>query len=123
MSNVQNIFRSLQRTGSLNLPVCHLVIQSPAEFQKRLVYILQPFIEDGRAIVYIDDIMIASDTVEANLETLRDVLKTLKKHNFELNLTKCKFLRKEIEYLGYTISCNNIYRVKFYHQRQLLNRP
>lgn len=46
----------------------------PAEFQKRLVNILQFLMRDNKIIVYIDDIMITIETVKANLEILRQVL-------------------------------------------------
>lgn len=52
--------------------------------------------------------MIATETVEANLDVLKHVLLTLKAHGFELNHDKCKFLRQRIEYLGYTIASNEI---------------
>lgn len=82
--------------------------ESPAEFQKRLVNILQPLIRKDKVVVYIDDIMIASCTVEENLETLRDTLNILKSHSFELNYDKCQFLKKEVQYLGYIISDQGI---------------
>lgn len=82
--------------------------EAPAEFQKRLVNILSTFINENKVIVYIDDIMIATDTVEENVKTLRKVLQTLKRYGFELNVSKCKFLRKQVEYLGYVISNTGI---------------
>lgn len=78
--------------------------EAPAEFQKRLIQILQPLVRQDKVIVYIDDILIASDLVESNLQTLKKVLVELKKYCFELNLGKCQFLKKRIEYLGYVIS-------------------
>lgn len=82
--------------------------EAPAEFQQRVVNILQPLIREGKVIVYIDDSIIATGTVKANLEILRDVFIILKQYSFELNLSKCKFLKKEIEYLGYIVSENKI---------------
>ncbi|XP_018316620.1 uncharacterized protein [Mycetomoellerius zeteki] len=82
--------------------------ESPAEFQKRIVNILQSFIDEDKVIVYIDDIMIASKSIDENLSTLKEVLLTLKSYNFELNLAKCKFLKRKIEYLGYIVSHNSI---------------
>lgn len=59
-------------------------------------------------IIYIDDVLISSVTVEENLKTLDKILLVLKKYNFALNLSKCKFLKKEIEFLGYVINENGI---------------
>lgn len=46
--------------------------------------------------------------VEANLEVLREILITLKRYGFELNMKKCQFLKRQIEYLGYILSHNKI---------------
>jgi len=82
--------------------------EAPAEFQKRLVMILNSFIRQGKVIVYIDDILIPSSTIQDNLNTLKEVLIELKRYNFQLNLQKCSFLKTTIEYLGYIISPKGI---------------
>lgn len=56
----------------------------------------------------IDDILIASSSVEENLSVLIEVLLILRKYGFELNFAKCNFLKKEIEFLGYIISNNQL---------------
>ncbi|XP_029169193.1 uncharacterized protein LOC114939131 [Nylanderia fulva] len=78
--------------------------ESPAEFQKRLIQILSPLIRQDKVLVYIDDVLIASKTIRENLEVLEEVLVLLKMYGFELNYQKCKFLRKQVEFLGYVIS-------------------
>ncbi|KMQ85932.1 hypothetical protein RF55_15252 [Lasius niger] len=82
--------------------------EAPAEFQKRLIQILNPLIRQDKVIVYIDDVLIASETVEENIGILKEVLQILKKYNFELNYQKCKFLRKKIQFLGYVITAEGI---------------
>ncbi|KMQ90234.1 retrovirus-like pol polyprotein, partial [Lasius niger] len=82
--------------------------EAPAEFQKRLIQILQPLIREDRVIVYIDDILIPSITVQDNLSVLKEVLLLLKRYNFEVNYNKCMFLKKELEYLGYILSPSGI---------------
>lgn len=44
--------------------------EAPAEFQKRINYILQSLIRIDKVLVYMDDILIPSTTVEENLEIL-----------------------------------------------------
>lgn len=82
--------------------------EAPAEFQKRLIQILNPLIRDDKVIIYIDDILIPSETVDENLRTLSEVIIIFKRYGFELNLAKCKFLRKNIEFLGYIISAEGM---------------
>lgn len=79
--------------------------EAPAEFQKRIVQLLRPLIDKDKIIVYIDDVMIPTETVDENLE---QVLLLLKRYNLELNFSKCRFLQSKIEYLGYVISDKGI---------------
>lgn len=80
--------------------------KAPKEFQKRLNQILQPLIRADQICVYMDDILIHSDSVsvEENLEVTRKVLMLLKQYEMQINYKKSCFLRKEIEYLGYVIT-------------------
>ena len=82
--------------------------EAPAEFQKRLLYILDELLRSGKILLYIDDILIHSTTITENLQVLREVLITLKKYGLELNLSKCMFLKRKIEFLGYVVSANGI---------------
>jgi len=82
--------------------------EAPAEFQKRLLHVLQPLIREDKVIVYMDDVLIPSESVEQNIAIMKDVLTLLKKYKFELNYNKCQFLKKKIEFLGYIISVNGI---------------
>nr|XP_029732867.1 uncharacterized protein K02A2.6-like [Aedes albopictus] len=74
---------------------------SPAVFVKYLTKVLSPFIRDERLIVFIDDILIASKTIEEHLQTVKDVLETLADNGLELQLTKCQFVKTCVEFLGY----------------------
>jgi len=56
--------------------------------------------------VYMDDILIPTETVKENLFLIEEVLTTLKR--FEVNYSKCQFLKSRIEFLGYIISQNSI---------------
>jgi len=82
--------------------------EAPAEFQKRLLFVLRPLIREDRVIVYMDDVLIPSKSVEDNIATIRDVLVLLKKYGFKLNYEKCQFLKRKIEFLGYLLSEHGI---------------
>jgi hypothetical protein len=60
------------------------------------------------SLVYLDDIIIYSDTFENHLKHLCDILLTLRKYSLKINFEKIEFFRKSIEYLGYIISCDGI---------------
>jgi len=55
-------------------------------------------------LVYLDDIIIFSRTVEEHLERLREVLERLKDAGLKLKPSKCHLLRKSVGYLGHVIS-------------------
>lgn len=57
---------------------------------------------DSFAIIYLDDILIASDTLEEHLRHLNIILERLNRAGFRLNRTKCEFLKSEISFLGRT---------------------
>jgi len=82
--------------------------EAPAEFQKRIIQVLNSLIREDKIIIYMDDILIPSETVEQNLSVLEEVILALRKHRLELNFEKCKFLRKSIKFLGYVISAGGI---------------
>ncbi|XP_062707754.1 uncharacterized protein LOC109406092 isoform X1 [Aedes albopictus] len=80
---------------------------SPAMFVKYITKVLDPFIRDGRIVVFIDDMMIASKSVEEHLQTLSKVLQVLSDNHLELQLSKCHFLKTRTEYLGYDVKFNS----------------
>ena len=59
--------------------------------------------------VYIDDILVTGSTLEEHLRNLEEVLHRLDEAGLHLNLTKCFFLRKSIEYLGHVIDRDGIH--------------
>lgn len=59
-------------------------------------------------VVYVDDILIISETMEEGIERIRTVLEKLTSVGFSLKLTKCSFLKKRIEFLGFEISEGNV---------------
>lgn len=58
--------------------------------------------------VYIDDILIASKNEEDHRKHLKTVFEILKKHGLRLNLAKCEFGKREVEFLGYLINGDGI---------------
>lgn len=96
--------------------------EAPAEFQNRILQIFDPLIRSNKILIYIDDILIPTITVTDNLKVLKQVLIFLKKYGLELNLEKCTFLRKEIEYLGYLITAKGITMCKR-HIQAILDFP
>ena len=77
---------------------------SPATFQTMMNDIFQDLIFMGKIVIYLDDILIFSKTLEEHREIVKQVLERLRKHKLYLNHNKCEFEKTEIEYLGMIIS-------------------
>ncbi|VEN50974.1 unnamed protein product [Callosobruchus maculatus] len=80
---------------------------APAVFQRAINRALGN-LRNTEALVYLDDILIPSETVEDNLTSLGNVLQALKNAGFSLNLKKCHFLQDKLEYLGREVSAEGI---------------
>lgn len=77
-------------------------VNSPSCYQRAIDKALGS-LKDNIAFVYIDDVLCPAKTIEEGLERLREVINTLSKAGFVLNLSKCKFFQTTIEYLGVVI--------------------
>jgi hypothetical protein len=79
------------------------VCNGPAVFQ-RLMNTVLGNLRFGKVICYMDDLLIATETLEENIACLEQVLDLLVTNGLTINLEKCKFFRKNITFLGYEIS-------------------
>ena len=61
-----------------------------------------------RVYVYIDDILVASETQEQHLEDLENVFKTLSANGMVIQRTKCVLGKSSLEFLGYRVDSNGI---------------
>ncbi|GBG62156.1 hypothetical protein CBR_g29355 [Chara braunii] len=59
-------------------------------------------------LVYLDDILVYSRTLEDHLGHLRRVLETLRRAKYKANRDKCEFVRQELEYLGHFVTPEGI---------------
>ncbi len=59
-------------------------------------------------LVYIDDIIIYSETFEQHLRDLQNVFDRIRGAQMYMKVGKCKFLRRELTYLGHVVSINGI---------------
>ena len=80
---------------------------APAIFQRLMQRVLDGVNpEDGQSFadVYIDDVLVFSQTADDHVEHLRMVLDRLRKAGLKLKPKKCHFVRQSIEYLGHVIT-------------------
>jgi hypothetical protein len=65
--------------------------------------ILKPFLRKF-VLVFLDDILIYSSSLEDHIVHLRLVLEKLREHHLYMKMSKCSFAQTSLEYLGHIIS-------------------
>ena len=80
---------------------------APPTFCRMMNYIFSLF-KNEFVLLYLDDILVFSETEEEHEEHLRLVLDKLREHKFYAKFSKCEFWLKEVVYLGHIISTEGI---------------
>ncbi|XP_025264171.1 uncharacterized protein LOC112637817 [Camponotus floridanus] len=76
---------------------------APATFQRLLDKVLGPNLEP-HVFVYLDDIIVISETFNEHLELLTETFRRLREARLKLNPDKCKFCVDQLRYLWDTLS-------------------
>ena len=78
---------------------------APNEFHS----FIDQFVQELEGVVaYFDDLIIQGKTYEECKSRLIKVLNKLRKYNLHVNINKCKFFQKSVEYLGHIISAKGL---------------
>jgi hypothetical protein len=80
---------------------------APASFQCAMNSVLETFLRKF-VMVFLDDILIYSPSLEVHYQHIRMVLAKLREHQFFLKMKKCSFVKHELKYLGHVISRNGV---------------
>ena len=73
---------------------------SPATLQTMMDGILEELITKGVVVVYPDDTLIFTKTLEEHWEVIHKVVALLQLHNLSLKPEKCEFEKTSVAYLG-----------------------
>ena len=83
------------------------LVNSGASFQRLMGHILRG-LEYRFALIYIDDIIIFSKSVDEHLDHLEEVFRRLRDANVKLNPKKCSFVKQRVDYLGHVVTPEGI---------------
>ncbi|XP_037504865.1 uncharacterized protein K02A2.6-like [Rhipicephalus sanguineus] len=92
--------------------VCRLpfgVSIAPGVFQRTMDMVLAGM---PQVAVYLDDILIASESIEEHQRMLAEVLSRLSKTGLRVQAGKCEFFKESLEFLGHRIDAKGIYPSK-----------
>merc|ERR1711893_475738 len=76
---------------------------APSTFQRLMEKVLKGLIWKS-VVVYLDDIVIYSKTIDDHMVHLRQVLDRFKEHQLKLKPRKCELFRSQVRYLGHVVS-------------------
>jgi len=77
---------------------------APAELQRQVNRDFAGPISEGWLIVYMDDVLIFSRSIEEHMIHLERVLKLIKEKQWYLKATKCSLFMSRLSFLGYRVS-------------------
>ncbi len=80
---------------------------APAAFMDLMNRVFKDFLDDF-VIVFIDDILIYSDSEETHERHLRMVLQRLREHKLYAKFKKCEFWLRQVSFLGHVVSKDGI---------------
>ncbi|MCH81628.1 hypothetical protein A2U01_0002419, partial [Trifolium medium] len=80
---------------------------APSTFQSVMNTIFEPFLRQF-VIVFFDDILVYSPSLELHLHHLEQVFDCLLQNQFHLKQSKCSFAQNSIEYLGHIVSIEGV---------------
>mgnify|MGYP000628023706 CR=1 FL=1 len=80
---------------------------APAAFQRAMQQVLGAFPRQ-QVIVYIDDVLIMSETFAEHLQLVERVLQTLSSHGIKIKPDKCSWFQSSVEYLGHIVGSDGI---------------
>jgi hypothetical protein len=81
---------------------------APAMFMDLMNWVFWPYL-DQYVVVFIDDILVYSNSHLEHEQHLRVVLQTLRENQLYAKLDKCEFWLKEVVFLGHVISAEGIF--------------
>lgn len=80
---------------------------SPATFQRLMNSVLGDLV-GTHCLVYLDDIIVFGTSLQEHIISLDRVFKRLKGANLKLQIHKCEFMRREVDFLGHIITPEGI---------------
>jgi hypothetical protein len=87
--------------------LCFGLSNAPATFQRMMDQVFHD-IKGKSVLIYLDDILVMSNSMEEHVEHVREVLARLRKHQFYAKASKCTFAQPQIKFLGHIVSARGL---------------
>ncbi|XP_061390803.1 uncharacterized protein LOC133326139 [Musca vetustissima] len=86
---------------------------SPAVFQRHINAIFRELNREGIALPYVDDVIIPASIYDEAVVNLQRILETCRDYGLDINLKKCSFLKRRIQFLAKPLNDLRKENVKF----------
>ena len=83
------------------------VTNAPANFQRMMNSLFKEEL-GAHVLVYLDDILIFSQSLKEHISHIRKALRKLRNARLFARLHKCLFFQTKVEYLGFDASANGV---------------
>jgi len=84
----------------------------PATFQAMMNKILRDLINEKKVIVFVDDVLVGTETEEGHNEIVEEILRRLEENDLYIKLEKCVWKARKIGFLEVIMGPNRIEMVK-----------
>ncbi|KXJ73632.1 hypothetical protein RP20_CCG015350 [Aedes albopictus] len=84
------------------------LVNSPATLARLMDKVLGHGVLEPYVFVYLDDIVVVTETFEQHVQLLREIARRLLEANLSINLEKSKFGVPEIPFLGYLLNTDGL---------------
>jgi len=81
---------------------------SPATFQAMMNEILRDLINEGKVAVFVDDMLVVTETKEGHDEIVEEILRRLEENDLYIKLEKYVWKARKIGFLGVVIGPDRI---------------
>ena len=95
---------------------------SPAMFQTMMNDLLRDLVVEEKVIVFIDDVMVATETEEGHDEIVEEVLRRLEENDLFVKLEKCVWKVREVGFLKVIIGEDGV-RIEKENMQKVIEWP
>jgi len=84
------------------------ITNSPVTFQAMMNKILRDLINEGKVVVFVDNVLVGTKTEEGHDKIVEEILRRLEENNLYIKPEKCVWKARKIGFLGIVIGPNGI---------------
>ena len=86
---------------------------SPAVFQRFVNSVFQDLIRKDIVLPYMDDLIIPAKDEKSAIQRLQEVFQKASEYGLTINMKKCQFIKRSVEFLGHRIEDGKLYPSEF----------